>query len=108
MYLLTAVALVLPASLAAEQFPLNLDADPVPSPVPIPQIGFGTWNLKISPENTTAAVAAAIEAGYRHIDCASGYKNQKDVGQGIAEGLKRVKGLKREDLWITSKLWNEE
>ncbi|CAD6448971.1 5f217374-5ced-4bf8-abef-e58d4f71759f [Sclerotinia trifoliorum] len=71
-----------------------------------PLIGFGTWNLNISPENTTEAVAYAIEIGYRQIDCAAAYQNEVDVGRGIKEGLKRA-GLKREDIWVTSKLWND-
>lgn len=67
----------------------------------IPKLGFGTWNLS---RNTTEAVASAIEAGYRHFDCATAYSNQKDVGPGIKLGLQRT-GLKRSDLWITSKIW---
>lgn len=50
------------------------------------------------------AVIAAIEAGYRHIDCAAGYGNENEVGDGIADCISR--GIvKREDLWVTSKLW---
>ncbi|CZR65035.1 probable aldose reductase [Phialocephala subalpina] len=71
-----------------------------------PLIGFGTWNLKVSPENTTAVVSLAIETGYRQIDCAAIYGNQVAVGKGIKEGLEKV-GLKREDIWVTSKLWND-
>jgi len=72
----------------------------------IPLIGFGTWNLKISSENTTDAVASAIETGYIHIDCAAAYGNQKDVGRGIKKGLGKV-GKRRENIWVTSKLWND-
>jgi len=68
----------------------------------IPQLGLGTWYLR---GNTSEVIADAIENGYRHIDCAKAYGNQEDIGKGIKEGLKRT-GLKREDLWITSKLWN--
>jgi alcohol dehydrogenase (NADP+) len=71
----------------------------------IPLLGFGTWNL--DRENATEAVSWAIQAGYRHIDCAAAYKNQDLVGIGIADGLAKT-GLKREDLWITSKLWNDQ
>jgi 2,5-diketo-D-gluconate reductase A len=63
----------------------------------IPQIGFGT-----SPLNDTAvvpAILAAVEAGYRHIDTAYRYNNEKGVGQGIRES-----GLAREDLFVTTKL----
>lgn len=75
--------------------------------LPIPLLGFGTWNLKVDPSNTTAAVAKAIEVGYRHIDCAAAYGNQPAVGKGIAQGLATV-GLERKDIWVTSKLWNDQ
>ncbi|KAL8899295.1 MAG: hypothetical protein Q9207_006272 [Kuettlingeria erythrocarpa] len=73
-------------------------------PSKIPPLGFGTWNL--DPSNVTEAVSAALQAGYRHIDCAKAYNNQEAVGKGIADGLKKT-GLKRSDIWITSKLWND-
>lgn len=68
----------------------------------VPVIGLGTWQLR---GNTSEVIASAIVNGYRHIDCAYAYGNQRDVGIGIKEGLKRT-GLSRKDLWITSKLWN--
>lgn len=73
----------------------------------IPLLGFGTWNLKISPQNTTDAVSLAIQSGYRHIDCAAAYDNEKDVGRGIQDGLYRS-NLTRNDIWVTSKLWNDQ
>lgn len=78
-----------------------------PQPVKIPLLGFGTWNLKVSPENTTAAVAHALQTGYRHIDAAAAYGNEVAVGKGIAEGLEKAE-IKRKDLWVTSKLWNDQ
>ena len=81
--------------LSSPSSPLTLDA--------IPLLGFGTWNLK---ENCTEAVSWAIQAGYRHIDCAAAYGNEADVGAGIRDGLRKM-GLQREDLWVTSKLWND-
>jgi diketogulonate reductase-like aldo/keto reductase len=70
----------------------------------VPVIGFGTWRLK---NDTAGNVYNAIKMGYRHIDCATAYDNQADVGKGFQsafdDGL-----VKREDLWITSKLWNKE
>lgn len=73
-------------------------------PSTIPSLGFGTWNLEKS--NVSEAVSAALQAGYRHLDCATIYGNQKEVGKGIADGLKKT-GVKRTDVWITSKLWND-
>lgn len=70
----------------------------------IPAMGFGTWNI----EKTDAqnAVSAAIEAGYRHIDCAATYGNEKEVGAGIAAGSEKA-GINRHEYWVTSKLWND-
>ncbi|KAG7094646.1 hypothetical protein E1B28_005470 [Marasmius oreades] len=65
----------------------------------IPAIGLGTWQSK--PEEVAAAVAHALKEGYRHIDCAWGYGNEKDVGEGI-----RQSGVPRSDIFITSKLWS--
>ncbi|KAL8732781.1 MAG: hypothetical protein Q9166_002563 [cf. Caloplaca sp. 2 TL-2023] len=70
----------------------------------IPSLGFGTWNLDKS--NDSEAVSVAIQTGYRHLDCATIYGNQKEVGKGIADGLKKA-NLKRSDIWVTSKLWND-
>lgn len=71
----------------------------------IPLLGFGTWNLK--DERATTAVSHAIQVGYRHIDGAAIYGNEKYVGKGIARGLEKA-NLDREDIWVTSKLWNDQ
>ena len=71
----------------------------------IPLLGFGTWNLK--EPNNSDAVSLAIQTGYRHIDCAAIYGNEKEVGKGIADGLKKAE-LARSDIWVTSKLWNDQ
>lgn len=83
------------------------DTDPNKPLSQQPALGFGTWNLNLSPDNTTEAVAHAIEVGYRQIDCAAAYANEKDVGRGIAVGLERAK-VAREEVWVTSKLWNDQ
>ncbi|MDD6480690.1 MAG: aldo/keto reductase [Lachnospiraceae bacterium] len=68
----------------------------------IPEIGFGTWKIT-DKEAAVQSVKEALAAGYRHIDTAAAYENETEVGQAIRES-----GIKREDLFITSKLWNSE
>ena len=69
--------------------------------VDIPVLGFGTY--KMDDEVAAQAVQEAIRQGYRHIDTASYYKNEKGVGQGIAQC-----GLPRDQIFLTSKMWNDE
>lgn len=69
--------------------------------VKLPNIGFGTWRVPES-EQCVEAVLTAIDCGYRHIDTAYFYKNEKSVGEAV-----RQSGIHREDLFITSKLWND-
>lgn len=65
----------------------------------IPQLGFGTWNIK--PEESEKYTRVALDAGYRHIDTAQGYDNEPGVGKAV-----RDSGLPREEVFITTKLWN--
>ncbi|KAL3439595.1 NADP-dependent oxidoreductase domain-containing protein [Aspergillus tetrazonus] len=65
----------------------------------IPAVGLGTW--KSEPGEVARAVAYALKTGYRHIDAALIYGNENEVGQGI-----RNSGVPREEIFITSKLWN--
>jgi alcohol dehydrogenase (NADP+) len=100
-YLLLAISGIVQSHI--KQQPITLNNDGISQPL----LGFGTWNLTESADNTSSAVALALEAGYRQIDCAAAYGNEKEVGKGIAEGLKKA-GLKRRDVWVTSKLWNDQ
>jgi len=68
----------------------------------IPAVGFGTY--LISNDDAEDAIISAIAAGYRHIDTASGYRNEETVGAGIRNGLE-AEGLSRADLFVTAKLW---
>lgn len=67
----------------------------------IPQIGLGVY--KVSPDEIYDTVRSALELGYRHIDTASFYENEAGVGQAIKDS-----GIPREDLFITTKVWNTE
>jgi len=67
----------------------------------IPLLGLGTFHL--SPPNTHRAVAHAIQIGYRHIDTAAYYGNETEVGQAISES-----GIPREEIFVTTKLWNDD
>jgi len=66
----------------------------------IPQLGFGVF--RVDPAETERVVLDALEAGYRHIDTAAIYGNEEGVGRALA-----ASGLAREDLFVTTKLWND-
>eukprot|EP00911_Craspedida_sp_UC1_P002732 UC1_evm2s2005 len=73
----------------------------------MPLVGLGTWKSK--PGQVEAAVEAALEAGYRHIDCAACYGNEKEVGTAFSKVFGKEGGaIKREDVFVTSKLWNSD
>jgi D-xylose reductase len=69
----------------------------------MPAIGLGLW--KVEGAAAPALVDEAARAGYRHFDCASDYGNEAAVGAGLQNVL-RARSARREDLWVTSKLWN--
>ncbi len=90
----------------------GVDPDEVPKKVlasgaKLPCIGLGTFgNDRYDAATIAEAVKGAIALGYRHIDCASVYGNEREIGVTLREVMKL--GVKREELWITSKLWNDK
>ena len=67
----------------------------------MPQLGLGVW--KASNEEVITAIHKALEVGYRSIDTAAAYKNEEGVGKAIRDA-----GVPREELFITTKLWNDD
>jgi 2,5-diketo-D-gluconate reductase B len=67
----------------------------------IPRIGLGTWQM--SGDEAREAVRDALELGYRHIDTARMYGNEREVGQGLRDA-----GVPREDVWVTTKVWRDD
>ncbi len=67
----------------------------------IPQVGLGVW--RTPNDVAVTAVRTALEAGYRHVDTAAIYENETGVGEGI-----RAAGLPRDDLFVTTKVWNAD
>jgi aldehyde reductase len=85
------------SDLRMTKIPLNHGAGHVPA------LGFGT----LIPDHaaTITATRDALEAGFRHFDCAERYQNEREVGEALQAGL-AAEGIAREDLFVTSKLWN--
>lgn len=69
--------------------------------VEMPRFGLGTYN--VSNDDCKQAVATALKNGYRHIDTAQAYNNERGVGEAVNES-----GIPREQIWVTSKLWPTE
>jgi 2,5-diketo-D-gluconate reductase A len=67
----------------------------------VPQLGFGTF--LVSPDEAREAVASALDAGYRHVDSAAGYRNEAGVGEAV-----RGSGLDRSEIFVTTKLFNTD
>ena len=73
----------------------------------MPGIGLGTFGSdRFNADDIAAAVLGAAEIGYRHFDCASVYGNEREIGVSFQKIISS--GIKREELWITSKLWNDK
>ncbi|MDK6553072.1 aldo/keto reductase, partial [Escherichia coli] len=71
----------------------------------IPQLGYGVF--KVEPDKTEELVLEALKVGYRHIDTASFYGNEEQVGRAVADAI-AAGDVTREELFITSKLWNDD
>lgn len=73
----------------------------------MPAIGLGTFGSdSVSAEAIAEAVRGAAEVGYRHFDCAAVYGNESEIGAALKDVM--AEGVPRDDLWITSKLWNDK
>ena len=73
----------------------------------IPAVGLGTFGSdRFTADQIAEAVLGAAQIGYRHFDCAAVYGNEKEIGVSLQKVMKG--GIKREELWITSKLWNDK
>jgi alcohol dehydrogenase (NADP+) len=105
---LTTIALLLSLALTEAQYIYGLGPIQPPKGVPIaeiPIVGFGTWGITNRAQGIDA-IARAMQKGFRHFDGAAIYENEELFGAGLAEGMKRT-GLKREDFWVTTKIWND-
>ena len=74
--------------------------------VSIPAVGFGTFANEGAKGVTYKAVTKALEVGYRHLDCATYYENEDEVGNAIRDFLARRPDVKRSDIFICTKVWN--
>ncbi|CAG86706.1 DEHA2D02442p [Debaryomyces hansenii CBS767] len=72
----------------------------------IPVTGFGCYEVPLN--KSKELVYEALKAGYRHIDCAAGYRNEKETAQGVAEFLKENPDVDRQDIWYTTKIQNSD
>lgn len=70
--------------------------------VEMPKVGLGVYKMT-NPEETVRAITVALETGYRAIDTASFYDNEKEVGEAI-----RISGIPREEIFVTTKVWNDD
>src|SRR5580704_7554092 len=85
------------SDLRMTRIPLNHGAGQIPA------LGFGT--LIPDPALTITATRDALDAGFRHFDCAERYRNEREVGEALQAGL-TANRIARENIFVTSKLWN--
>jgi len=99
-------------STASKSLPAAVDPAAVPqrklyTGATMPAVGLGTFGSDhVTPSQVAEAVQGAAKVGYRHFDCASVYGNEAAVGASLQAIL--ASGVKREELWVTSKLWNDK
>ncbi|KAI1424383.1 NADP-dependent oxidoreductase domain-containing protein [Xylaria sp. FL1777] len=86
--------------------PINTTAFTLNNGVKIPALGFGTFANEGAKGETYKAVKCALQVGYRHLDCAWFYLNEGEVGEAIRDFLKENQSVKREEIFITTKVWN--
>jgi alcohol dehydrogenase (NADP+) len=87
--------------------PASMPQRTLDSGATMPAIGLGTFGSDhVTPAQVGAAVRGAAAVGYRHFDCASVYGNEPEVGEALADV--QASGVAREELWVTSKLWNDK
>jgi len=97
-------------ALHLQYLPDSVDPAQVPqrrlaSGASMPAVGLGTFGSDhVSPQTVADAVYDAVRSGYRHIDCAAVYGNEAEIGGSFAKLF--AEGLRREELWVTSKVWN--
>ncbi|MCB0155831.1 MAG: aldo/keto reductase, partial [Anaerolineae bacterium] len=73
----------------------------------MPAIGLGTFGSDhVSAGQIAEAVKGAAKIGYRHFDCAAVYGNEAEIGAALQDVL--ASGIRREEIWVTSKLWNDK
>ncbi|KAI0188400.1 NADP-dependent oxidoreductase domain-containing protein [Astrocystis sublimbata] len=86
--------------------PVNSTTFTLNNGVKIPALGFGTFANEGAKGETYKAVKCALEVGYRHLDCAWFYHNEGEVGEGLRDFLKENTSVKREDIFVCTKVWN--
>jgi diketogulonate reductase-like aldo/keto reductase len=100
------MSLPLPDSIPDAIDPALVPQRILPSGAKMPAIGLGTFGSDhITPEQIANAVRGAAAVGYRHFDCAAVYCNEDAIGPAIQDVI--ASGISREELWVTSKVWND-
>ncbi|MEM6332993.1 MAG: aldo/keto reductase [Planctomycetota bacterium] len=86
--------------------PAHIPTHKLASGAAMPCIGLGTFGSDhVTPDQVAEAVVGAAEVGYRHFDCASVYGNEHEIGAALSQVISS--GVSRDELWVTSKLWND-